>query len=207
MFLLSSIRIVLLGLTSLLSPLVFSGLERTEDYLCYVLEYEEEVVITPSIVVSGSIEEIAREDHRLLHEMGWPVADPIVSSEYGYRTPSCKNCSSYHAGVDFVPGRGEPVMAAMKGTVHTVEHSGGYGVHVIIEHDLHSQVWHTVYAHLQKNSVPSNIKPGTAVDIGDIIGRVGNTGTSTGPHLHFEIRVDGIKVNPMPVLNKNVITD
>ena len=98
-------------------------------------------------------------------------------------------------------------MAAMRGVIHTVENSGGYGVHVIIEHDLHSQVWYTVYAHLENNSVPKNIKPGTYVEIGDTIGKVGSTGTSTGPHLHFELRIDGVKVNPLPLLHKNIPND
>ena len=204
MFLLSGIQTVFLGIVSLLMPLAFSGLDNNLNYGCYVEIFEEEPETIEYLVVNSVSQEINRETHHLLHEMGWPVIDPLVSSGWGQRIPSCKNCSSYHQGVDFVPGRGTPVMAAMRGTIHTVENSGAYGVHVIIEHDLHSQVWHTVYAHLKKNSVPSNINPGTYVEIGDIIGKVGSTGTSTGPHLHFEIRIDGIKVNPMPILQKNV---
>lgn len=204
MFLLSGIQTVFLGIVSLLMPLAFSGLDNNLNYGCYVEIFEEEPETIEYLVVNSVSQEINRETHHLLHEMGWPVIDPVVSSGWGQRIPSCKNCSSYHQGVDFVPGRGTPVMSAMRGTIHTVENSGAYGVHVIIEHDLHSQVWHTVYAHLKKNSVPANIKPGTYVEIGDIIGKVGSTGTSTGPHLHFEIRIDGIKVNPMPILQKNV---
>jgi murein DD-endopeptidase MepM/ murein hydrolase activator NlpD len=204
MFLLSSIQAITLGIISLLMPSIFSGLQSNLYYGCYV-EITEEKKYTPGYFVVNSVsQEINKETHHLLHEMGWPVANPVISSGWGQRSPSCKGCSSYHQGVDFVPGIGTPVMAAMRGTVSIVENSSGYGVHVIIEHDLHSQVWHTVYAHLQNNSVPESIKPGTYVEIGDVIGKVGNTGTSTGPHLHFEVRIDGIKVNPLPLLNKNV---
>jgi murein DD-endopeptidase MepM/ murein hydrolase activator NlpD len=142
-----------------------------------------------------------------MHEMGWPVSDVIVSSKFGIRTPSCKKCSSHHAGVDFTPGLGAPVLAAMRGTIKEVKNGGGYGVHVVIEHDLGDEMWETVYAHLQLNSVPSDIVPGKRVTIGDRIGSVGNTGISTGPHLHFEIRINGKKVNPLPILNKNVRVD
>ena len=204
MFLLSGIQTIFFGVFSLLIPLVFSGVPKNLDFGCSFVIIEEHEEYQENFLVVGQLEEISWEQFHLLHEMGWPVIDPVVSSGWGQRLPSCKSCSSYHQGVDFVPGRGTPVMAAMRGTIHTVENSGAYGVHVIIEHDLHSQVWHTVYAHLKKNSVPENIKPGTYVEIGDIIGKVGSTGTSTGPHLHFEIRIDGIKVNPMPILNKNV---
>ena len=185
-------------------PLAFSGVDKNLEDGCFLEVSEEEYHTAPHIVATGNMEEINREQYHLLHEMGWPVIDPTVSSGYGNREASCKNCSSYHAGVDFVPGRGTPVMAAMRGVVHTVENSGGYGVHVIIEHDLHSQVWHTVYAHLENNSVPKNIKPGTYVEIGDTIGKVGSTGISTGAHLHFEVRIDSIKVNPLPLLHKNI---
>jgi murein DD-endopeptidase MepM/ murein hydrolase activator NlpD len=207
MFLLSSIQTIFLGIFSLLMPLVFSGVPKNLEFGCYFVMAEEQQEYQQIFFTSGQPEEITWEKFHLLHEMGWPVDNPLVSSGWGQRVPSCKTCSSYHQGVDFVPGRGEPVMAAMRGVVHTVENSGAYGVHVVIEHDLHSQVWHTVYAHLKKNSVPANIKPGTYVEIGDIIGKVGSTGTSTGPHLHFEIRIDGIKVNPLPLLNKNVPND
>jgi murein DD-endopeptidase MepM/ murein hydrolase activator NlpD len=204
MFLLTSVQTVLWGVVSLLLPLVFSGLPKNLEFGCYFLSAEESLYSPKYFVADSVTQEISREQYHLLHEMGWPVIDPIVSSGWGNREASCKGCSSYHTGVDFVPGRSTPVLAAMRGVVHTVENSGGYGVHVIIEHDLHSQVWHTVYAHLEKRSVPENIKPGTYVNIGDMVGRVGSTGTSTGPHLHFEVRIDGIKVNPMPLLNKNI---
>lgn len=204
MFLLSSIQTVILGIFSLIAPLVFSGLETNNDSGCSFETLEENTYFSNYVITSGSYQRIEREDHHLLHEMGWPVNNPVVSSGWGARIPSCTNCSSYHQGVDFVPGKGEPVMAAMRGHVVAVEKTGGYGVHVIIEHDLHTQVWHTLYAHLKRDSVPKNILPGTYVEIGDVIGKVGNTGTSTGPHLHFEIRIDGVKVNPLPILNKNI---
>jgi murein DD-endopeptidase MepM/ murein hydrolase activator NlpD len=150
MFLLSGIQTIFLGIVSLLLPLVFSGVPKNLDFGCSFVIVEEHEEYQENFLVVGQLEEITWEQFHLLHEMGWPVIDPVVSSGWGQRLPSCKGCSSYHQGVDFVPGRGTPVMAAMRGTIHTVENSGAYGVHVIIEHDLHSQVWHTVYAHLKK---------------------------------------------------------
>jgi murein DD-endopeptidase MepM/ murein hydrolase activator NlpD len=64
------------------------------------------------------------------------------------------------------------------------------------------QKWETVYAHMQYSSVSPKIIVGEEVFIGEKIGRVGNTGMSTGPHLHFEIRINGIKRNPWPILVK-----
>jgi murein DD-endopeptidase MepM/ murein hydrolase activator NlpD len=139
-------------------------------------------------------------------EMTWPVLDPFISSGYGDRE-SCKSCSTFHQGLDFTPGRGQPVVAATEGIVVEVSNANEYGVFVVIEHNVlfgNGQTWHTVYAHLQDGSVPSDIYPGKKVDMGQQIGRVGSTGLTTGPHLHFEIQIDGRKVNPLPILKKYI---
>lgn len=130
----------------------------------------------------------------------FPVAVPI-SSGFGNRIAPCRYCSSYHRGVDFVPGRGAPTYAMADGVVTQSEFSGGYGQHVYIEHQLNGQSVLTVYAHLQRDSSP--LRVGDQVSVGDFIGLVGNTGTSTGPHLHFEVRIDGVYVDPFAYLTAN----
>jgi murein DD-endopeptidase MepM/ murein hydrolase activator NlpD len=136
----------------------------------------------------------------IVPEITWPTNSKIIVSGYGYRNSSCSKCSSNHKGVDFTPGLGTPVYAAIDGIISKVEYSGGFGMHIYIEHIVvinnKSERWQTVYAHLQKNSVPEKISVGSIVEAGTIIGAVGNTGTSTGPHLHFEILVEGENVDP-----------
>ena len=146
---------------------------------------------------------IERENFYLSTSMGWPVEEVIVSSGWGERE-SCQKCSSYHHGTDFVPGKGSDVLAAMNGTVKEVGYANEYGVFVILEHlASRGEIWETVYAHLEFRSVPKEITVGKEVFIGDKIGTVGDTGLATGPHLHFEIRIDGVKRNPWPILIKN----
>jgi murein DD-endopeptidase MepM/ murein hydrolase activator NlpD len=87
------------------------------------------------------------------------------------------------------------------GVVTQSEFSGGYGQHVYIEHQVNGQSVMTVYAHLQADSSP--LRVGDRVSVGDFIGLVGSTGTSTGPHLHFEVRVDGVYVDPFAFLTAN----
>lgn len=130
----------------------------------------------------------------------FPVAVPI-SSGFGNRIAPCRYCSSYHRGVDFVPGRGAPTYAMADGVVTQSEFSGGYGQHVYIEHQINGQSVLTVYAHLQRGSSP--LRVGDQVRVGDFIGLVGSTGTSTGAHLHFEVRIDGVYVDPFAYLTAN----
>ena len=136
----------------------------------------------------------------IVPEMNWPTNSKIVVSGYGHRQPSCSSCSSNHKGIDFTPGRGTPVYAVLDGIISRIEYGGSFGVHVYIEHIVvinnKSERWQTVYAHLEDGSVPKKLKVGGLVEAGTVIGSVGNTGTSTGPHLHFEILVEGEHVDP-----------
>ena len=134
----------------------------------------------------------------------FPYAVPI-SSGFGERVAPCYGCSSMHMGVDFTPGEGSPIYAIASGTV-TVHQDDtyGFGNHVIIDHgnllgdgdDIQS-----LYAHMQHGSVA--LKAGDHVEVGDFIGTVGMTGTATGPHLHFEIHVNGVPVDPFAWLQLN----
>ena len=118
-----------------------------------------------------------------------PIKDGYYSSNYGYRLDPFTGRSSFHTGVDIIAGLGTPVMAAAGGVVSGSNALPEYGNVVDIDHDngLTSR-----YAHLSK----SLVKVGDVVMKGQVIALVGNTGRTTGPHLHFEVREKGIPLNP-----------
>ena len=132
----------------------------------------------------------------------WPFPTAVpISSGYGDRVAPCRYCSSDHRGVDFVPGNGAPIFAIADGVVTAAEFGGGYGQYVYLEHDINGRSVLTVYAHMQRGSSP--LRVGDEVEVGDFIGLVGNTGISTGPHLHFEVRIEGEYVDPFAWLKEN----
>jgi len=132
----------------------------------------------------------------------WPFPSAVpISSGFGDRVAPCRYCSSNHRGVDFTPGNGAPIFAIAEGVVTAAEFGGGYGQYVYIEHRINGQSIVSVYAHMQRNSSP--LRVGDTVQVGDFIGLVGNTGTSTGPHLHLEIRINGDYVDPFAWLKEN----
>jgi murein DD-endopeptidase MepM/ murein hydrolase activator NlpD len=114
-----------------------------------------------------------------------------VASGFGYRTHPIYKIHHFHTGLDFTASIGTEIYATGNGRVIKVESDyRGYGNHVIIEHGYGYQ---TLYAHMSKFAV----RPGQSVKRGDLIGYVGNSGTSTGPHLHYEVIKNGNKVNPI----------
>jgi len=116
-----------------------------------------------------------------------PVATNEISSDFGPRSKPCGSCSSWHRGIDFTPGWGEPVYAMSAGEVIDIGFNGsGYGRYVYIEHEIRGETYVSVYAHLTEWGV--SVEEGDRVDAGQQIAEVGNTGVSTGAHLHFEIR-------------------
>lgn len=118
-----------------------------------------------------------------------PVDQGYYSSNYGYRIDPISGRSAFHTGVDIIASPGTPVMAAAGGVVATAEFHPEYGNTVEIDHD-NGLV--TRYAHLLRSSV----KVGDVVMKGQPIAKVGNTGRTTGPHLHFEVREKGVPLNP-----------
>jgi murein DD-endopeptidase MepM/ murein hydrolase activator NlpD len=132
----------------------------------------------------------------------WPFASSPVSSGFGSRSAPCRGCSSEHKGVDFTPGAGTPIGAIADGVVRTVSSSGGFGTHVIIDHNIDGQAVSSTYAHMQAGSVPLN--EGDTVSVGATVGRVGSTGASTGAHLHLEVHVNKTPVDPFAFLTANV---
>lgn len=125
-----------------------------------------------------------------------PVGSAPISSSYGPRThPITGQKGKVHTGVDFAVAQGTSIHAADSGTVILAEWWSGYGYCVIIDHG--GGVW-TLYGHIRKGGI--KVSNGEKVSRGQVIAESGSTGNSTGPHLHFEVRVDGKTVNPMPYL-------
>lgn len=121
----------------------------------------------------------------------WPSpASKHVTSKYGWRTIELYGYAKFHAGIDIGAGMGTAILAADGGTVTVSTYDGGYGNYVMINHGDGKS---TLYAHMSSRGV----SVGQSVTKGQTIGYVGSTGNSTGPHLHFEIRVNGGAVNPL----------
>lgn len=116
-----------------------------------------------------------------------------VSSPYGYRYSPITGKYELHSGTDFPAPKGTPVLASMDGVVEKAEVMGGYGNCVVIRHNAK---YKTYYAH----NTSFDVSAGDTVKQGQVIAYVGSTGNSTGPHCHFEIRVNGKAVDAMPYL-------
>ncbi|HYD24643.1 MAG TPA: M23 family metallopeptidase [Croceibacterium sp.] len=122
-----------------------------------------------------------------------PADMRMITSGFGYRSDPIHGAAAMHAGLDFRGPVGSPIHAAAKGKVTFVGTKSGYGRVVEISHGNGMM---TRYAHMSTWKA----KIGQAVDAGDVIGLIGNTGRSTGPHLHFEVRINDRAVNPRPFL-------
>ncbi|MFZ4688868.1 MAG: M23 family metallopeptidase [Polymorphobacter sp.] len=123
-----------------------------------------------------------------------PVKSYRYTSTFGFRYDPFNGGSAMHAGVDMAGSQGEPIYASASGTVLQAGRSGGYGNLVELSHGKGID---TRYGHLSAILV----RPGEQVRQGQMIGRMGSTGRSTGTHLHFEVRVDGRAINPRPFLD------
>ena len=122
-----------------------------------------------------------------------PAADTHISSGFGYRADPFAGSPAFHAGLDFAGLTGAPIYSAARGKVVFVGRHAGYGNLVEVDH---GNGLRTRYAHMSA----FRTRVGEAVRAGQVIGAVGSTGRSTGPHLHFEVRLHGQPVNPRPFL-------
>ncbi len=135
----------------------------------------------------------------------WPIPKKdlkYISSPFGYRMHPTLHVRKMHTGIDLSANIGTPVYATADGIVLNASYtSGGYGKHIIISHGASGYI--TFYAHLSKMFVV----PGQKVHRGQLIGKTGNSGRSTGPHLHYEVRRNNTPINPKNFLYDDLSDD
>ena len=141
---------------------------------------------------SGGREE-RRRRRRWAPSLSNPLARMVITSGFGWRMHPIYGSSRFHAGIDLDADTGDAIFAAAGGLVVAAGWRGGYGNCVVIDHGGGIG---TLYGHMSSIGVST----GQTVGQGDRVGAVGSTGASTGPHLHFEVRVYGEPVNPVPYL-------
>lgn len=191
----------------------FGGINRYKELEGY---NNSELVINTSkrvdilskelVIQSKSLDEIlklAKEKNKLLAAI--PAIQPIrnenlkqMASGFGYRSDPFTKVRKFHAGMDFSAKIGTPIFATGDGTVNRADNTAsGYGNHVVINHGFG---YETLYGHLSK----FKCHPGQQVKRGDIIGYVGSTGRSEGPHCHYEVHKNGEVVNPLNFYYGNI---
>ncbi|MEO7722264.1 MAG: M23 family metallopeptidase [Pseudolysinimonas sp.] len=138
----------------------------------------------------------------------WPFPFAVrISSGFGPRVAPCRGCSTYHEGVDMVPGDKAAIFSSATGVVTTRDagdnghYSSTFGNVVMITSQINGHTVRFTYAHMTTGSSPLVL--GQTVQVGDFIGLVGETGEATGPHLHFEVNVDGTTIDPIPWMTAN----
>jgi murein DD-endopeptidase MepM/ murein hydrolase activator NlpD len=124
----------------------------------------------------------------------WP-SDAVLTSGFGWRRNPLGRRFRFHSGIDLGGRRGDPIYAAAQGQVIKAQWSGGYGRYIEIDHGFGIV---TLYAHNHRLLV----EEGDVVRQGQKIALMGSTGRSTGPHLHFEVHLDGSAVDPMDYLRR-----
>jgi len=169
-------------------------MRRKKGFLC-ILMVAAMLLCSPQILplrntetvryANGPIVSSAADDSFL-----WPIPGcSHITSFFGYRTIELYGYNRLHTGIDINAGIGTPVIAAESGTVLVSTLDGGYGEYIIIHH---GDGLVSVYGHLKSRTVAR----GDTVSKGDLIGYSGNSGLSSGPHLHFELRINGSPINP-----------
>lgn len=159
--------------------------EKLVGYLYQIPDYSYFTVLEPYLEYAPTILE------QIPSAVPLERGDYWLSSEYGIRQHPLSYKKKKHFGIDLAANLDKHVYASAKGTVMSVLHSkNGYGTHIIIKHRFGFQ---TLYGHLNKVLV----KEGQAITQHELIGTVGNTGSSTGYHLHYEIIKNGLKIDPL----------
>jgi murein DD-endopeptidase MepM/ murein hydrolase activator NlpD len=132
----------------------------------------------------------------------WPfdVAVPL-GDPFGPRIAPCRGCSTFHNGTDFETGGGASIYTVAAGVVTESDYSGALGEHVAISHTVNGNTFTSIYGHMEAGSSPLVV--GQQVVEGQFVGFTGSTGTSTGPHLDFEIDIDGTPVDSFAWLKAN----
>ncbi len=145
-------------------------------------------------IVDNRLERLLEIYNYEINNYAYPLNDFQITSNFGYRTHPIKKIKHYHSGVDLVSDN-DTVRSVIVGEVIKVAHNKGYGYHIKIR-GLDDAVY--TYAHLNKILVYE----GQIVSSAETIGIMGNTGVSTGKHLHFEVAIQNKRVNPISYINK-----
>ncbi len=161
-------------------------LDKLEQSL---LDKEQQLSILEDLLLSKHL-------HEDVEPKGKPVKSGWISSSYGYRNDPFTGRRQFHSGIDFAGRMGSPILAAAGGVVVYAGKHGRYGLMVEIDH---KNGYHTRYGHASKILV----KVGDVVKKGEEIAKMGSTGRSTGPHVHFEVIKNGKKINPRRLLARN----
>jgi len=128
-----------------------------------------------------------------------PVEEGNLSSAFGYRIHPISGEEGVHAGMDIAAQEGDPIYTAFYGTVLETGENKGYGKYVVMEH---AGGLRTLYAHCAEIAAEEDM----VLRPGDVIAYVGSTGNSTGPHLHFEVRLHGLRCDPAPLFGSRMYT-
>ncbi len=150
----------------------------------------------------AQVEERMRENHEILSRIPSisPVPDGVIHSRFGVRLHPIFGVKAMHEGMDFAAEVGSPIFATADGVVTFSGRFGGYGNMIEIDH---GNGLSTRYAHNHRNLVTV----GQRVTRGQVIAELGSSGLTTSPHLHYEVRRDGVPIDPQPYLLPGVIVD
>lgn len=172
------------------------GFDNSEELIALNKKIDELTILVSS--QSKSFDELsilAKNKTEFLANI--PAIQPIsnkdltrVASGYGYRIHPIFKTHKFHSGIDFTAPQGTPIYSTGNGTVSTAENGSGYGNHVVVYHGFG---YSSLYAHMSRIKA----RPGQKVKRGELIGYVGSTGTSTAPHVHYEVIKGGNKINPI----------
>lgn len=171
-----------------------AGHRKVAALVSYRNDKEVSREIIKEEVIMEAVPKIVEKGTKIPPSYIKPISGGRLSSSFGRRSAPTKGASTYHQGVDWAVPKGTAVYASSGGTVTKAGWGSGYGYVVYIKHPDGRE---TRYAHLNKVLVSA----GQTVKQGQKIALSGNTGRSTGPHLHFEIRINGVAVNPLKYLN------
>nr|WP_296440174.1 M23 family metallopeptidase [uncultured Acetatifactor sp.] len=172
-----------------------AGFRKVVVDVSYINDKEVGREILKEEIVMEAVPKIVERGTKIPPTYVRPISGGVQTSGFGRRNAPTRGASSYHKGVDWATPTGTPVYASCGGTVAKAGWGSGYGYVVYINHEDGRQ---TRYAHLSKVLVSA----GQTVKQGDRIALSGNTGVSTGPHLHFEMLINGSQVNPLDHLDR-----
>ena len=178
----NSLKYIQINLLKILSENELNNCKKAKELLIKEVKMEKEEILknSDSTYVKGR----------------WPLENHFfVSSEYGYRVHPITNKLSFHTGIDIPAPKNTKVLASDDGIVIFAGYKKGYGNVVEIDHFDNKQ---TLYAH--NNSI--SVKVGDVVKRGQVISQVGSTGNSTGNHVHFEVKINNKRINPIYGVNK-----